>query len=219
MKKQFAVIGLGRFGSSLAKTLVKMNHEILAIDYRENVVQDMSSVVTHAIQADSTDEEAMKAIGIRNFDVVIVAIGENIQASILTTLILKELGVPQIVVKASNELHGKVLQKIGADKVIFPERDMGERTARNLISSNIVEHFEFSTDYSIAEVIVSTQMIGKNLRQLDLRAKYNCNIIAIKRGEDVMIPPSADEKLKSDDVLVIVGKNQELHRFESTLLE
>ncbi len=219
MKKQFAVIGLGRFGSSVAKTLVKMNHEILAIDYRENVVQDMSLVVTHAIQADSTDEEAMKAIGIRSFDVVIVAIGENIQASILTTLILKELGVPQIVVKASNELHGKVLQKIGADKVIFPERDMGERTARNLVSSNIVEHFEFSTDYSIAEVIVSTQMIGKNLRQLDLRAKYNCNIIAIKRGEEVMIPPSADEKLKADDVLVIVGKNQELHRFESTLLE
>jgi trk system potassium uptake protein TrkA len=219
MKKQFAVIGLGRFGASVAQTLVKLNHEILAIDYKESIVQDMSAIVTHAIQADSTDEEAMRAIGIRNFDVVIVAIGENIQASILTTLILKELGVPQIVVKASNELHGKVLYKIGADKVIFPERDMGERTARNLISSNIVEHFEFTTDYSIAEIIVSSKMVGKNLKQLDIRAKYSCNIIAIKKGDQLIIPPSADEKLAQEDILVVIGKNQDLHRFESTITE
>ncbi len=219
MKKQFAVIGLGRFGASVAQTLVKLNHEILAIDYKESIVQDMSAIVTHAIQADSTDEEAMRAIGIRNFDVVIVAIGENIQASILTTLILKELGVPQIVVKASNELHGKVLYKIGADKVIFPERDMGERTARNLISSNIVEHFEFTTDYSIAEIIVSSKMVGKNLKQLDIRAKYSCNIIAIKKGDQLIIPPSADEKLAQEDILVVIGKNQDLHRFESTIME
>jgi trk system potassium uptake protein TrkA len=218
MKKQFAVIGLGRFGSSVAKTLVKLDHEILAIDQRGHIVQEMSSIVTHAVQADSTDEEAMKAIGIRNFDVVIVAIGEDIQASILTTLILKELGVPQIIVKASNDLHGKVLQKIGADKVIFPERDMGERTARNLISSNLVDHFEFSQDYSIAEIKVPSEMVGKNLKQLDIRAKYSCNIIAIKKGELLVIPPSADEKLLAEDKFLIIGRNHDLNRFESVIM-
>lgn len=135
MRKQFAIIGMGRFGSSIARTLSQLGFEVMAIDFREETVQEISSIVTHAVQADSTDEEALRALGIRNFDVVVVAIGEDIQASILTTLILKEMGIPTVVVKAVNDLHGKVLKKIGADKVVYPERDMGQRVAHHLISS------------------------------------------------------------------------------------
>ncbi|MDQ0885674.1 trk system potassium uptake protein TrkA [Paenibacillus sp. V4I9] len=219
MRKQFAIIGMGRFGSSVAKTLSQLGFEVLAIDHREETVQEVSAFVTHAVQADSTDEEALRALGIRNFDVVVVAIGEDIQASILTTLILKEMGIPTTVVKAVNDLHGKVLKKIGADKVVYPERDMGQRVAHHLISSNIIDYIELSADYSIVEIKVSTQMIGKSLKQLDIRAKYGCNVIAIKQNEQLIIPPSAEEPLRMDDILVIVGKNSNLQTFEVTFAE
>lgn len=219
MRKQFAIIGMGRFGSSVAKTLSQLGFEVLAIDHREETVQEVSAFVTHAVQADSTDEEALRALGIRNFDVVVVAIGEDIQASILTTLILKEMGIPTTVVKAVNDLHGKVLKKIGADKVVYPERDMGQRVAHHLISSNIIDYIELSADYSIVEIKVSTQMIGKSLKQLDIRAKYGCNVIAIKQNEQLIIPPSAEESLRMDDILVIVGKNSNLQTFEVTFAE
>ncbi|MCD1259910.1 NAD-binding protein [Paenibacillus athensensis] len=219
MKKQFAIIGMGRFGSSIAKTLSQLGFEVLAIDTREETVQDISSLVTHAVQADSTDEEALRAIGIRNFDVVVVAIGEDIQASILTTLILKEMGVGMVVVKAVNDLHGKVLKKIGADKVVYPERDMGQRVAHHLISSNILDYIELSADYSIVEIQVSRQMLGRSLKQLDIRAKYNCNVIAIKQNEELIIPPRAEASLQAQDVLVIVGRNEDLQNFEVTFAE
>ncbi|MDD9271185.1 potassium channel family protein [Paenibacillus sp. GCM10023248] len=219
MRKQFAIIGMGRFGSSIAKTLSQLGFEVMAIDFREETVQDISSIVTHAVQADSTDEEALRALGIRNFDVVVVAIGEDIQASILTTLILKEMGIPTVVVKAVNDLHGKVLKKIGADKVVYPERDMGQRVAHHLISSNIVDYIELSSDYSIVEIQASRQMIGKNLKELDIRAKYGCNVIAIKQNDKLIIPPSADETLRAQDILVIVGKNSNLQHFEVTFAE
>lgn len=219
MRKQFAIIGMGRFGSSIAKTLSQLGFEVLAIDHREETVQEVSAYVTHAVQADSTDEEALRALGIRNLDVVVVAIGEDIQASILTTLILKEMGIPTIVVKAVNDLHGKVLKKIGADKVVYPERDMGQRVAHHLISSNIIDYIELSADYSIVEIKASAQMIGKSLKQLDIRAKYGCNVIAIKQNEQLIIPPSAEETLKPDDILVLVGKNSSLQTFEVTFAE
>jgi trk system potassium uptake protein TrkA len=214
MKKQFVVIGIGRFGSSVARTLSQMGFEVLAIDQREAQIQEISSIVTQAVQADSTDEEVLKALGVRNFDVVIVAIGEDIQASILTTLILKEIGVKSVVVKAVNELHGKVLKKIGADKVVFPERDMGTRVAHHLISSNILDHIELSEEYSIVEIKVSLNMVGKSLMQLDIRTKYGCNVIAIKQGSSLVIPPSAEDPLNENQILVIVGKNENLQRFE-----
>ena len=185
MKKQFAVIGLAVFGSSVAKTLYQMGFDVLAIDVNESRVQAMMNEVTHVIQADCTDEDVLKLIGIRNFDVVVVAIGQDIQSSILTTLIIKELGVKRLVVKAQNELHGKVLHKIGADKVIFPERDMGVRLAHHLISPNILDIIELSDDYSIVEMKATKKMIGKSLSQLHIRAKYGCNVIAIK-GEERM---------------------------------
>ncbi|MBB6678502.1 potassium channel family protein [Cohnella lubricantis] len=218
-KKQFAIIGLGRFGSSVAKYLSEMGYEVLAIDDDSDRVQDVSNIVTHAVSADSTDEEAMRALGIRNFDVVVVAIGQDIQASILTTLILKDLGVPQIIVKAQTELHGKVLNKIGADKVVFPERDMGLRVAHHLISPNILEHIELSSNYSIVEMKLPSAMFDKSLKQLDVRAKYECNVLAVKRKGEMNISFPPDEPLKEGDVIVIVGLNENLTKLEQAYAE
>ncbi|CAM4497075.1 potassium channel family protein [Paenibacillus typhae] len=213
-KKQYAIIGMGRFGSSVAKALSGMGYDVLAIDTDEQRTQEISGIVTHAVSADSTDEEALRALGIRNFDVVVVAIGEDIQASILTTLILKDLGVPAILVKARNELHGKVLSKIGADKIIYPERDMGLRVAHHLASPNILDYIELSPDYSILDMKVPKQMLGKNLLELDIRAKYGCNVMAIRRGDEMNITPRAEDRLADGDVLVIVGHKDNLTRLE-----
>lgn len=213
-KKQYAVIGMGRFGSSVAATLTGMGFEVLAIDSSEQRIQESVNKVTHAVSADSTDEEALRSLGIRNIDVVVVAIGEDIQSSILTTLILKDLGVGTIIVKAQNELHGKVLTKIGADKVVYPERDMGQRVAHFLISPNILDYIEISDDYSIIEIKASDALIGKSLKQLDVRAKFKCNVMAIKTGTSMNIAPYADDLIKPGDVLVIVGKNKDLTSLE-----
>ncbi|REJ19712.1 MAG: potassium uptake system protein, partial [Paenibacillaceae bacterium] len=177
-------------------------------------IQDVVNKVTHAVAADSTDEEALRALGLRNFDVVVVAIGQDIQASILTTIILKELGVPYIIAKAQNELHGKVLSKIGADKVIFPERDMGQRVAHNLILPNLLDFIELSDDYSIVELEAPPVMVGKNLKQLDIRARFRCNVMAIKTGGRMNIAPNAEDSIREGDILVIVGKNGDLARLE-----
>jgi trk system potassium uptake protein TrkA len=213
-QKQYAVIGMGRFGTSIAKSLYDLGYEVLALDSNEQRMQEVSAMVTHAVQADSTDEEALRALGIRNFDVVVVAIGEDIQSSILTTLILKDMGVPLLVVKARNELHGKVLKKIGADKVVFPERDMGLRVAHHLVSPNILDFIELSDDYSIVELKASSTMIGKNLRELDIRAKYGCNVMALKTGLKMNISPNAEDTIKEDDILVVVGQNNQLRVLE-----
>ena len=146
--KQYVVIGCGRFGSSVAKTLYELGNDVLAIDRNEEIVQEIYEYVTHAVQADVMDENVLKELGIRNFDVVIVSIGSDLEASILATLIAKELGVKVVIAKAQSELHGKVLSKIGADKVIFPERDMGVRVGHNLVSSNILDFIELSPDFS-----------------------------------------------------------------------
>lgn len=213
-KKQYAVIGMGRFGSSVAKALTEMGFEVLAIDSNEQRVQEVVNTVTHAVSADSTDEDALRALGIRNFDVVVVAIGQDIQSSILTTLILKDMGVKTLIVKAQSELHGKVVHKIGADKVIFPERDMGLRVAHHLVSPNILDYIEISDDYSIIEIKAPEQMIGKSLKQLDIRARYKCNVMAIKTGTSMNIAPYAEDLIGSEDVIVIVGKNSDLKNLE-----
>ncbi|EJL47701.1 potassium transporter Trk [Brevibacillus agri] len=214
MSKQFAIIGMGRFGSSVARTLYEMDYEVMGIDENEERINENIQYVTHAVAADSTDERALKEIGIRNFDVVVVAIGVDIQASILTVLTLKELGVKKIVAKAQNERHGQVLYKVGADRVVFPERDMGVRVAHNLISANVLDFIELAEDYSVAEVVVSSKLVGQNLRQLDIRRKYEVNVIAIKSGDKFNIAPSPDEVIQYGDVLVVIGNNKDLKAFE-----
>lgn len=219
MKKQFAVIGMGRFGASVAEALFNLGYEVLAIDQDESRIEAVLHQVTHAVQADCTDEEALRAIGIRNFDVVVVAIGQDIQSSILTSLILKDMGVKMLVVKAQTELHGKALAKIGVDKVIYPERDMGIRLAHHLISPNVLDYIELSNDHSIVEIHVTPKMVGQSLRELDIRARYGCNVMAIKRNERMNIAPHADDKIRADDVLVVIGSNENLRKFELSFEE
>ncbi|SDS21580.1 trk system potassium uptake protein TrkA [Paenibacillaceae bacterium GAS479] len=213
-KKQFAVVGMGRFGSSVAQSLSEMGFEVLAIDSDEDRIQEIASTVTHAVSADTTDEEALRAIGVRNFDVVVVAIGEDIQASILTTLILKDLGVPYLIVKAQNELHGKVLSKIGADRVVYPERDMGLRVAHHLISPSVLDFIELTPEHGIIEIEAPDAMIGRTLKQLDLRARHQCNVLGIKNNGKMDITPSPDHVIGREDVLVIVGSNKDILRLE-----
>lgn len=209
-KKQYVVIGLGRFGSSVAKTLYALGKDVLVIDLDETIIQEISNDVTHAIQMDATDENALKSVGISNFDVAIVAIGSGMQSSIMVTILLKELGIKYIVVKANNSLHAKVLNKIGADRVVLPERDMGTRVAYNLISTSILDHIELSPEYSIIEIISPEKWHGKTLGELDIRSNYGINIMAIKRNNIVTMSPSADEKVEPNDTLVIIGGSNEL---------
>lgn len=218
MKKQFAVIGLGRFGGSICKELVKQGMEVLAIDIDEERVNEYAEIATHAVVADTTDENALKKLGIRNFEHVIVAIGDNIHASILTTLILKELGVKKITVKAQNDLHEKVLKKIGADQVVHPERDMGIRIVMNLVSNNVLDYLELSDEYSIVELIAGSNVDGKTLSELDIRAVYGVNIVAIKRGDAIIVSPKASEQLLKDDILVAIGAHNDINRLEKKLL-
>ena len=214
MKKQYAVIGMGRFGSSVATTLYKEGNEVLAIDKSADTIDDYKDMVTHAVIGDSTEEETMKEVGIRNFDTVIVAIGDNLQASILTVLLLEEMGVERVIAKALNKNHSQVLFKVGADRVIFPERDMGERVAHQLMASpNVLNFIELADEYSIEEIKVPLSMEGKNLRELDLRAKHNVTVVAIKEKNKINIAPDPEERFERDDILMVIGENHDLERF------
>ncbi len=211
--QQFAVIGLGRFGSSLAKALFQMGKEVLAIDIAEERIQSMIDHVTHAVQVDATDEIAMKSLGLGNIDVVLVSIGQ-LQQSILATMIVKGLGVKHLVCKATSELHGKILDKLGADRVVYPERDMGTRVAHSLVSGNILEYIELSSDYYIIEVIAIKDFTGKSLKTLDFRAKYGINIIAVKREREINVSPGANFIIDNGDILVAIGRTEKLKEME-----
>lgn len=218
MKKEFAVIGLGRFGGSIVKELIELDANVMAIDRDSARVDEFAMIATQAVTADTTDESVLHSLGIRNFEHVIVAIGENIQSSILTTLMLKEIGVPRITVKAQNDYHEKVLLKIGADRVVHPERDMGIRIANNMISNNILDYLELSDEHSIAEIIANEKIVGYTLVEIDIRAKYGVNIVAIKRGKDIVISPQATEKIKTDDILIVIGSDADIYSFEKKAL-
>lgn len=212
--KQFAVIGLGRFGRSVAVTLSKMGYDVLAIDINEEKVNDIMEYVTHAVQMDAMEEQALRSLGIRNFDVVIVAIGQSVQSNILVTVMLKEMGVKKVVAKAVTELHGKVLAKVGADKVVFPERDMGVRVAHALVSKNILDQINISPDYSIIELVTPDEFAGKTLGEGEIRGKYGVTVLAIRRGNEVIISPGAKQMVREGDVLVVVGRNEKLRALE-----
>ncbi|MCL0100245.1 TrkA family potassium uptake protein [Peptococcaceae bacterium] len=217
--KTFAVIGLGRFGTSLAITLCRMGHEVLAIDEDEKKVEEIIEFVTHAVQADAKDEQALKELDIKNFDAVIVSVGKNIQASIWVTVILKEMGVKKIIAKAQTELHGKVLSRVGADKVVFPERDMGERVARALVSDNIMEQITLSPEHSIIEMIAPPKFIGKTLQDIALGREFGVTVLAIRRGKEILISPNAKTEIIEGDLLVIIGRNEQLEKMEKLMNE
>lgn len=214
MSKQFVVIGCGRFGQSVAIKLAEMGSEVMVVDDNEEIIQSISDKVTYAVQADATDENAIKALGIRNFDVAIVTIGSDIQSSILVTLLVKEMGIKHIVAKAQNAAHAKVLYKIGANRVVFPEKEMGIKVAKGLLSSNVLELIDLAPEYSILEIRMSEEWIGKSLVEINMRREYSISVIAIRRGDDIDINVEPDRVLLKDDILVVIGHNKDLQRLE-----
>jgi trk system potassium uptake protein len=218
VKKEFVVIGLGRFGGSICRALAEEGMEVLAIDMDEDRVNEFSMIASHAVVGDTTDESVVKSLGIRNFDHVIVAIGDDIQSSILTTLILKELGVNKITVKAQNDYHEKVLKKIGADHVVHPERDMGRRIAHSMVSNNVLDYLELSDEHSIVEIVANNRLSGHTIIDLDIRAKYGINIVAIKRKNEIIVSPKADDEIQIDDILIVIGADVDISRFEKKVM-
>jgi len=212
--KQFIIIGIGKFGESIATNLYKMGHDVLAVDIDEERVQYIANKVTHAVQADATEEGTLEALGVKHFDGAVVTIGESVQASILITLLCKELGIRHVLAKAQNELHAKVLYKIGADRVVFPERDMGLRVAHSLVSTSFLDYIELTPDYSIVELKAAKDWQGKSLKDLNIRAEYGINIMAIKQDDKVVVSPAADDTIQRDDVLVVIGKAEDINRFQ-----
>lgn len=212
MKKSFLVIGLGSFGQSVATTLYSLGHEVLGIDMNEDIVQMISNNVTYAVEGDCRDESILRSLGVRNFDVAVVTIGQDMESSILITVTLKDLGVEYVVAKARNAIHAKILSKVGADKVIFPERDMGYRVAHSLSDSNFVDFLELSDNYSVVEINCPQIWIGKRICEMDIRGKYGLNILAIKNGNDINISPDPQDVFTEKDVLIVIGANDDLNK-------
>lgn len=215
IKKQFLVVGLGRFGNSITRTLVDNGHEVLAVDKDAELVQDIAPFATHAMQADCTDEVVLKQLGASNFTHAIIAIGDDLQASILTTLLLKEMNIPIVIAKARDEMHGNVLRKVGADKIIYPERDMAVRLANQLSSNSIIDYIELSEEYNIVEMMAPPAMIGLSLQKLNIRARFGCTILAIKSEQRMNIAPSADDKIEEGHVLLVIGSQEQILQLEN----
>lgn len=216
--KQFVVIGLGRFGSSLAIELMEQGYEVLGIDRDEEVVEDMSELLTHTVVADATDEEVLKSLGVRNFDCGIVAIGNDIQMSILSAIQLKELGVRTVVAKAISVLHGRALEKLGIDRVIFPERDMGIRVAHQLVTPNLLDYIELSRDYLVVELTVTDCMDGKTLSELNTRVRYGVTVVAVNKPSGIIVAPTAMDVLNAGDIMVVIGSTENVERFEDEVV-
>ena len=208
--KSYIVIGLGRFGSALARQLCKLGAEVLAMDVRSDLVQQVANDVTHAVVGDAQDKEVLRALGVRNFDCAIIAIGDDLAASVLTTMNLKELEVPYVVCKAHDETHRRVLEKLGVDRVVIPEQEHAQRLGRSLHSHNVLDYIELSEAYGILEVPAPKTWIGKTLKELNVRAKLGVNIIAVENNKETNVSPAADYEIKPGDVLVVLGENYAL---------
>lgn len=206
MSKQYLIIGAGLFGSSVADTLFGLGHKVTMVDIDAAVVQQISPSVTRAIQADATKEASLVSLGVKDYDVIVVAIGREIQSSIMACILLIEMGARYVVAKAETELHGKVLSKIGVNQVVFPERDMGQKLAHSLSAFNIVDLIELSSNSSVVEVAAPADMVGCSLQDLNLRARFGINVIALRSKEGkTNISPGADDKINEDDLIVAVG--------------
>ncbi len=227
MKRLFAVIGLGRFGFTVAETLVKKGCEVLAIDKEEGKIQAISDIATFAVQCDATDERALKAVSTQNVDVAVVSMGENIEASILIVQTLKEMGVKSIIAKAVAPIQGKILNNLGVTEIIYPERDAAVRLGHRLISPRVLEYVELTPGYSIEEVSVPDRLSGLSLREAKVRENHNLNIIGIKKQvtrmvkgqmkkeENLNFTPSSNDVIEKEDVLVMIGKEEDLDRFSN----
>lgn len=214
---KFAVIGLGSFGSNIAKTLYEKGNEVLAVDEDKEKIDEVKNFVSHAVHMDAADKENLQALGIKDMDVVIVSLGPEMEASILTVLYLKEMGTKRIVAKALTEDHAKILESVGATETIYPEKDMAIKTALKLSYPNVLEYLPLISGFGIQEIAPPEKFIGKNLRELDLRNKYGIQVIAIKEliPEKTTFVPKADFVLKDSDILVIMGEDKQLEKINA----
>lgn len=214
--KTFVVIGLGRFGTAVATELSALGHEVLAVDGEEENVQKVADQVTHAVTGDARDPAVLRALGVRNYDCAIVAVGDDVGNSALITLNLKDIGVKRVICKAQSHVHRKVLEKIGADRVLFPEHEMGVKLAQGLSSSSVLNFIELSEDYGIVEITIPKVWQGQTIKDLDIRARYHVNIIAVRRGAEgeLNIAPGAEYRLESGDVVVTLGRNDDINRLQ-----
>lgn len=208
--KTFLVVGLGRFGTSVACRLQELGNEVMVIDENAEYVQKISDRVTYAVVGDARDEEVLESLGVGNIDCAVVAIGDNLAANILVTLNLKSLGVPQVICKAKDEQQRRALEKIGADRVLIPEREMGMKLAQNLTSASVLDYIELSNSCGIAELKTPSLWVGKNLRDINVRAKYGVTVIALRKGGEISVALDPDAALLESDILVILGENDRL---------
>ena len=222
-RRQFAVIGLGRFGSAMARTLADLGQDVIGVDADSEKVRQLADTIAQAVELDATDERALRAVGVQDVDVAVVSIGENIESSVLVVMQLRELGVKSIVAKATTPLHGRILEKLGVSRVIFPEREMAMRIAHGLVMPNVIDYIELSSDLSVVELPAPEPFVGRTLKQLELRPKYGLTLIAIKRrsaggDKDVTnVAPSADEVIRAGDVLSLLGSSERLAALDAML--
>jgi trk system potassium uptake protein TrkA len=222
-RRSFAIIGLGRFGSAMATTLSELGQDVIGIDSSEDRVREMADFVSQAMQLDATDEKALRAAGIQDVDVAVISIGENIEASLLVVMQVMGLGVKEIIAKAVTSLHGRILQKLGVKRVIYPEREMAMRVAHSLVVPNVLDYIELSRDFSIVELPAPAEFIGRTLKELALRQRLGLQLIAIKRrqptgdGETTNVAPSGDDRIEAGDVLSLLGDNDRLAHLDRLL--
>lgn len=209
-KKQYIVVGLGRFGCSIAETLCEAGEEVLGVDRRMDLVESMKDRITQAVQMDAMDRDALIALGVQDFDVAFVTMGSDLRASGTITMLLKELGVSYVIAKAFDEFHGRMLEKLGADKILFPERDMGRRIAHNLVSGRIIDYLELSPDFSMAEIRPEPTWVGKTLKELDMRTKMGINVVAIRNGEALNAMPTMNTMIHGEDIMLVVTSEENL---------
>ncbi len=210
MKKVFGVIGLGKFGFYVAKTLAEAGAEVIAIDKDEDKIRKISDLVTHAYLADALEEQSLEEAGILSADTVVISIGENIEASILVTMLLIGRGIKEVIAKAVSPLHGEVLKRLGVARVVYPEKEIATRLARSLLVTGVLEEIPFAPGHSIFEIKAPINLINRTLKEADLRRRYGINVLAIKRGNKVIVNPSAEEKILKGDVLLILGSEESL---------
>ena len=210
-RKQLLVAGLGLFGTSVALTLQQMGYEVYTLDSEESLVQDLSTQLNYVVCGDASDKKTLQSLPLEDIDVAVVAIG-NVERNMMCTMLLKELGIKQVVAKAINNLHGTMLNKIGADKVVYAERDMGERVAHNLISAGVMDYIELSSEISVMSLAIPTEYVGKNLIEADLRRRYDVNVVAIKRDGRTIVNPKAQEVFQPEDEIIVLGTHEGVKR-------
>lgn len=208
--KSYVVVGLGRFGSEVARQLYRLGCEVLAMDVKSELVQQIANDVTHAVVGDCRDKEVLKALGAGNFDCAIIAIGDDLSASVLATMNMKEMGVPYLVCKAHDDTHGRILEKLGANRVVIPEQENAARLAKSLSAPNLLDYIELSDDYGIVEIPAPRSWEGKTLRELNVRAKLGLNILAVRSNGAIDVSPAADYQIHEGDILVMLGDNRAL---------